>query len=154
MNFLEKQLMKDAKSLNFDITKYQYNNIISNNKFKLPGNFDENTGRIIAMLTYLPNHSSADFHFYLRNGNGTCPNGHGDNCSMWSHKRGNTGVSNISPMDSTIKLCDNNINTYAHFNDYDYPNIYYYNISKDVDLLTSRHGNGHSGTSTGTPYYN
>lgn len=75
------------------------------NIFSLPVDFDESS----EMFTYYNMQiQEADYHFYLRNGNGTCPNGHGGDCSMWSHKQGLDAVKNTCANDnySDVMLCD------------------------------------------------
>lgn len=145
-NFVEARMMEDAETLNYSLTK-----INTQNEFNLPNDFNESNERIIAMVTGESLWGTLDYHFYVRNGNGTCPNGHGDNCSMWSHKQGNSEISNKA-INTSAYLCDQNIQYTAK---YGYTNVigpYFYRISKDVYLYNSWHGDGRAGNSTGTPY--
>ena len=94
---------------------------VNSNQFVLPAGFNEGTERIIALtagsrvydnssLSPIPRN---DYHFYLRNGNKSCPsagNGHGSNCSIWSHK---PGLSEVTCEINGTLLCDNNIKTVA-----------------------------------------
>ena len=97
-----------------------------------------------------------DYHFYLRNGNGTCTNpNHGYNCSKWTHKPGTEEVIDTCANNSSVYLCDDNIGEYANsVENYFYSNneVRYYRITKNTNIYNSWHGNGHSPTSTGTPY--
>ena len=157
-DFVEEQMYKDARALNFSINKYSNSSVIKNNKFTLPTSFDENKGRIIAMMVYkVTNSSILDYHFYLRNGNGTCPNGHGDTCSMWSHKPGTLPVTNCPTTNYNVKLCDANIQEYAYksrnMSEEIKTNVKYFNITKDTNIYTSAHDNGQYDNCTGTLYY-
>ena len=70
---------------------------------------------------------------------------------MWSHKQGNSEISNKA-INTSAYLCDQNIQYTAK---YGYTNVigpYFYRISKDVYLYNSWHGDGRAGNSTGTPY--
>lgn len=64
---------------------------IENDGYTFSG-YNENNERIIAMTAYYLYYGrfngSLSMHYYLRNGNGTCPT-HGGNCSIWSQKMGN-----------------------------------------------------------------
>ena len=155
MNFLEDRMEEDGLALGFT-----FDRIITSSDFSLPTSFNENNERIIAMVVGAGYWTGAlDYHYYLRNGNGTCPNGHGGTCSAWSHKLSNTTVSNESIEQGYYsydhpKLCDANINSYARQGNYSLsPEIRYYIINQDCTIYNSYHGNGHYNSSTGTPYY-
>lgn len=136
--FIEERMKEDAQTLNFNIST-AFNT--QNEKFILPSNFNENSGRIIAMTTAMY-FGDCEYHFYVRNGNGTCSNGHGGNCSMWSHKPSLTEITNKSFSDNTI-LCDANIAEYVEDNNnrVNYQGASYYIITKDVNVYNSWHGN-------------
>lgn len=62
--------------------------------FNIPNDMDLTSERLIALVSYIvvsankadrSTNYTLDYHYYLRNGNGICPNGHGDKYSMWSH---------------------------------------------------------------------
>lgn len=102
-----------------------------------------------------------DYHYYLRNSNGSCQNGCGGNCSEWSHKDGHDKVYNTPPKFNQ-NLCDSNLATYA-FNltpEFALANAYtflanktdirYYYITKDTKVYNSWHGDP---TTYATPYY-
>lgn len=96
-------------------------------------------------------------HYYMRNGSGTCPV-HGGDCSIWSNKMGKGIVKNYPGENSNKILCDKTIYNYAYdldnaFNGYNKDLIYFFNITKDNDLYSSKFENGHSTNSTGTLYY-
>lgn len=155
MDFLEDRMEEDGLALGFTLDR-----IITSSDFSLPTSFNENNERIIAMVVGASSWTGAlDYHYYLRNGNGTCPNGHGGTCSAWSHKLSNTTVSNESIDQGYYsydhpKLCDANINSYARQGNYSLsPEIRYYIINQDCTIYNSYHGNGHYSSSTGTPYY-
>ena len=155
-DFVEEQMMRDAHSMNFTIQK-----INTSSSFSLPSDFNENSERIIAMVTNLlaENYYTGklDYHFYVRNGNGTCPI-HGNNCSIWSQKNGLLKVENLTS-DSQI-ICDATINDHTHdFSSvsgtrlYDRDDTRYFRITKEANVYASYHGNGVDDSSTGTPYY-
>lgn len=151
--FIEEQMYKDAQAMNFDIKKYP----LASNQFSLPLNYDDNNERIIAMITYRNGGYTPDYHFYVRNGSGTCQI-HGGTCSIWSHKMSNGLVSNTTFQPQGDALCDYNINYKAKpytapANQYKVSNVNYYRISKETDLYNSYHLNGQYDSSTGTPYY-
>lgn len=152
-DFVQEQMICDADKMNFTINK-----INTNDEFNIPVNFNESNERIIAMVTYyIPDianndgiyFGTLDYHFYLRNGNGTCPNGHGGTCSMWSHKLGTGNVTNYI---SNSKLCDMNINNKAKKNFSNKNDVRYYRITKDTNVYNSWHGNKLDTNGTGTPY--
>jgi hypothetical protein len=156
--FIEEQMDKDAQQLNFTIERFNSNS----NTFYLPNDYNENNERIIGMVTYLYTHSSPsklDYHYYARNGNGTCQNpNHSSTCSLWTHKIGEERVSKKSG-DSyyTDVICDENIGTYAfklgdHHNYYG-QEIRYYRISQDAILYNSYCEDGHNSNCTGTVYH-
>lgn len=94
----------------------------------------------------------------MTDGNGTCSNGHGGNCSEWSHKLSSGPVSNVTIESDNYyqhaHLCDANIDTYARQGNYSSsPETRYYTITQDANPYNSYHGNGHYSNSTGTPYY-
>lgn len=117
MNFTEQQMEKDFIEMGTNLSRIT---LVNDEQFVLPSTYNENTGRIIAMNAAKRTHSPDwpigsiyppyDFHFYLRHGNGTCPNHHNGVCSVWSHKMGNQAVSNTV---NNEVLCDNNIATLA-----------------------------------------
>ena len=152
-DFVESQMNCDAEQMNFTINK-----INTSNGFVLPSNFNENRERIIAMITYyMPDiagddgiyFGTLDYHFYLRHGNGTCPNGHGGSCSMWSHKPGTDEIANNS---YSIYFCDSNIHTNAPKNFTNVNDVRYYRITKDTSIYSSWHGDSTATDGTGTPY--
>lgn len=148
MDFIEARMEEDGMAIGFEL-----NRISNNNSFSLPNNFNENNERIIAMVVgetfWL---GIVDYHFYLRHGNGTCPNGHGGNCSAWSHKLAMGKVS-FESIDG-YTLCDANINNYSRQGSYEVsPPTRYYKITKDTNLYNSYHRYGHSEESTGTQYH-
>ena len=121
--FVENQMRRDAKAMNFTITKYDstpdlINSVIRGhilgdkiyNKFILPSTYNEDNERFIMMICYVVpeayNGYTASFHYYLRNGNGTCSNpDHDEHCSIWTHKMGDGEVSDKS-IGSGVTLCD------------------------------------------------
>ncbi len=155
-DFVEEQMNRDSIAMNYSIEK-----INGLSTFNLPSDFNENSERIIAMVTYFraPNYYSgiADYHFYLRNGNGTC-SAHSGNCSIWSQKSGLTEVRNT---DGYNTICDQNIDECAYVFPTVQANIYlynsndlrYYRITKDTDVYSSYHDDGHYDSCVGTPYY-
>lgn len=146
LDFIDKNMREDAKALNFTISQPFKK---QNGKFVLPSNFNESSGRIIALTTSMY-YGLCEYHYYVRNGNGTCSE-HGGNCSIWSHKPAHGSVTNKSFSDGTV-LCDNNIANYVGDNNgrvYYNSDANYYVITKDTNLYNSWHGNGGSG---GTPY--
>lgn len=157
-NFIKSQMIADADVMDFNIVEVDK---------PLPDDFNENNERIIAMVTCYRSTSygsrieddnrQVDFHFLLRNGNGTCPNGHGDGCSAWTQKIGLQEVTNKSKHGE--KLCDENIalNAYSlySFEIYKSPvGITYFKIDKNNNIYNSSHGNGNYDECKGTPYYN
>lgn len=149
--FIEDRMKEDAQAMNFQISdpfRGTYSSIDGKMHFALPNDFNESTGRIIAMTSKIDNQNKIECHFYLRNGNYSCPN-HTGNCSMWSHKRGNQVVRNISISNSNVILCDQNIGEYINDAEY-YHDARYYIITKDTCVYNSWHS---SNPSTGpTPY--
>ena len=150
-NFIKAQMIADADVMGFSIKE--------TNK-PLPDDFDEDSERIIAMVTSYrstfygsrtdDDNRTVDFHFLLRNGNGTCTNNHGGNCSAWTQKIGLNAIKDS-------KLCDANIidNAFSAYdsNFYNCPvGVSFFRITKTNNLYKSSHGNGHFDTSTGTPY--
>ncbi len=116
---------------------------------------------IAAFPNYNDNTMILDYHYYLRNSNGSCQNGCGGNCSEWSHKDGHDKVYNTPPKFNQ-NLCDSNLATYA-FNltpEFALANAYtflanktdirYYYITKDTKVYNSWHGDP---TTYATPYY-
>lgn len=150
MDFVEQRMIEDANVLNFQLKKLD----ITTENFIVPTNVNINSERIIAMVigTHL---GIADYHFYVRNGNGTCSNGHGENCSMWSHKQSNGIVSNKKISSNSVELCDNNILEYANSGNYnDFNNeapVRFFSITKDSNIYNSWHGDGRN-SFNGTPY--
>lgn len=157
MDFVQEQMYRDANALNYNIQMFQEADMFYNNQFDLPNNFDENSERIIAMIVYFSHISNTvDYHYYVRNGNGTCPNSnHDENCSIWTHKRGNQPISNKSVCCNNI-LCDQNITALADdFTSREYSmgeKIRYYKITKNTNIYNSSHEYGQNDNSTGTPY--
>ena len=164
MVFTENQMKKDAIVMNFNIFKYSNENIIdskNSNKFVLPNTFNENIERIIAMIAYYNYDNlyegSLSMHYYMRNGNGTCPI-HQGNCSIWSNKMGSDIVKNYPGNNTTKILCDETIYNYAYdldnkFNGYNKDLVYFFNITKNTDIYNSSFEYGHDRTSTGTSYH-
>lgn len=158
-DFIETQMYKDAKAMNFNIT------ILGQGKtFSRPSDLYETGERIIAMITYYAGSSTiekgvCDHHFYLRNGDGTCTAAdHAAECSIWTHKQSSDKVKNYPGSSSSITLCDQNIGVKAYLLGNGYTNLYneanvnYYAITKDTNIYNSWYGNGHYDESTGTPY--
>ncbi len=169
MKFIEVQMDRDAATIGFNITplknNYNASNYVPDNTFTLPSTFDPNSERAIALIAYEyyryygPGWETRllDYHYYLRNGNGTCDNpSHGSNCSKWSHKIGSGTVKDTCGNNSSIQLCDYNIGNYAYslqYCGYNPGEVRYYIIDKHTNIYNSAHGDGHSSNSTGTPYY-
>ena len=170
MKFIEEEMSRDAAVLNFSITplKNNYNayNYVVDNDFVLPVNFNQDSERIIALTAYhyqkwnpvyYEYSRKLDYHYYLRNGNGTCDDPtHSSTCSKWTHKVSYNAVTDCCDSDSSKYLCDGNIGDYAcSLSNCAYtPNeVRYYTINKDVNLYNSAHGYGAYSSSTGTPYY-
>ena len=158
--FLENQMRRDAKAMNFNITKYDstpdlINSVIRGhiigdniyNEFILPDTYNEDEERFIMMICYVSDNGFGDytpsFHYYLRNGNKTCGNPeHNSNCSLWSHKMGYDKVSNMSGSGET--LCDFTVYNEAYnITKSNFPLIYcnrslvnIYSITKDTNLYS------------------
>ena len=149
--FIEDRMKEDAQAMNFQISdpfRATFSILDEKFHFVLPNDFNESTGRIIAMTSKISQNNTIECHFYLRNGNSSCPN-HGGNCSMWSHKRGNEAVRNISISNSNEILCDQNIGEYINDAGY-YSDARYYIITKDTNVYNSWHS---SNPSTGPTLY-
>lgn len=148
LNFIDARMREDAVTLNYNISP-AFKKV--KGQFQLPSEFNNSTSRIIA-LTTAELYGACEFHFYVRNGNGTCgQNGHAETCSMWSHKPGGGKVRNTS-FNSEIILCDDNIATHIgndNFACYD-SDANYYIITKNTDIYNSWHGS-HINYG-GTPY--
>lgn len=92
MTFIKNQMIRDGKAINFTLKEYDKTKVLNskNNSFSQPSGYNENNERIIAMTAYYLYYGrfngSLSMHYYLRNGNGTCPT-HGGNCSIWSQKK-------------------------------------------------------------------
>lgn len=157
-NFIKAQMIADADVMGFNIRETSE---------LLPDDFNEESERIIAMVTCYKSsfygYNSADdnrtidFHYLLRNGNGTCPNGHGGDCSAWTQKVGLQNVVDDNAHNS--KLCDKNINSNAYslysFNIYRCPvGVTYFRIDKPNNIYNSYYGDGRYDECTGIPYYN
>lgn len=161
MDFIEEQMYRDAEALNYNLNMFQEADMFYNDAFLLPTGFNENNERVIAMIVYYSHTmQTLDYHYYVRNGNGTCANpSHGNNCSIWSHKRALNEVTNKSPQDH-YSLCDYNITNGADdFNPSGlnpsytmYDKIRYYTITKDTNIYASWHG--HYINNGNTPYLN
>ena len=161
MTFVENQMRRDAQIMDFDIKKYNNSTVLDqSNVFTPPNNYNENNERIISMIAYYLYEGRLEgkltYHYYLRNGNGTCPI-HDGNCSMWSQKMGDGEVSNIAYNKGII--CDKTIYDYSYciktdkYNDaYNSNLVNFYNITKDTNVYDSFYGNGQFNDSTGTPY--
>ena len=155
MDFVEARMIEDGLAIGFSLTS-----ISGSTPFTIPNNFNEGTERIIAMVSgVIPGSNKVSYHFYLRNGNGSCNNpNHNSNCSLWSYKNGDSKISN-SPLDNDPynyypPLCDNNIDINSRGGIYsDSPATRYYLITQDTDIYNSYHGDGRYDSSTGTPYY-
>lgn len=151
-SFIDKRIREDAIALGFSIVQ-SFRAEIENNtrKFVLPSSFDESSGRIIAMTTQhmTTGNTNLDFHFYLRNGNGTCST-HSGNCSIWTHKQGIYPVKNKSINTGDI-LCDRNIAERVGEGYYD-DNALYYIITKDTNIYNSWHDSNLGDTYGNTPY--
>lgn len=153
--FVNEQIHNDAASLGFDLAEFS-----TGDTFSLPYGFDENNERVIAMVTYYiysTIHSVTDYHFYLRNGNGTCPIHNNGVCSMWSHKSGHDEVKNTCRiMNNDVILCDQNIVEYSkRISNSSYTtDAIFYRISKGTDAYRSWHTAGNNSSNiSGTPYY-
>ena len=187
LTFIRNQMYRDAEVMNVNMNDCT-NEVIHNTNgvvnFSIPNNMDLTSERLIALVSYVivsANKTKGitnyilDYHYYLRNGNGTCPNGHGDKCSMWSHKPGGEEVRNTyyDSSDRTYKvLCDKTIydNAYKieHVTNDDYRAYYdsnnidnvlgdsfystvrFFKTNKDVHYYKSSYGD-YSGTGA-TPY--
>ena len=161
MTFIKNQMIRDGKAINFTLQEYNNSDILNpnNNYFSPPIGYDENNERIIAMTAYYLYNSrfngSLSMHYYLRNGNGTCPK-HGGNCSVWSQKMG-TGKVTDSDYYGTV-ICDQTIYDSAYkIGAYNMAScdelIKFYTITKDSNIYNSGHDYGHDSDSTGTVYY-
>ena len=161
MTFIKNQMIRDGKAINFTLQEYNNSDILNpnNNYFSPPIGYDENNERIIAMTAYYLYNSrfngSLSMHYYLRNGNGTCPK-HGGNCSVWSQKMG-TGKVTDSDYYGTV-ICDQTIYDSAYkIGAYNMAScdelIKFYTITKDSNIYNSGHDYGHDSDSTGTIYY-
>lgn len=161
MTFVENQMRRDAQVIDFNIKKYNNSAVLDQSSiFTPPNNYNENNERVIAMIAYYLYEGrfkgTLTYHYYLRNGNGTCPL-HSGNCSMWSQKMGNSEVSNVAYNKGII--CDKTIYNYSYsiktnkFNNaYNNNLINFYSITKDTNVYDSFYGNGHFNDSTGTTY--
>ena len=160
MTFIKNQMIRDGKAINFTLKEYDKTKVLNskNNSFSPPSGYNENNERIIAMTAYYLYYGrfngSLSMHYYLRNGNGTCPT-HGGNCSIWSQKMGNGKVTNVDS--KGIALCDQTIyNSAYNIGSYNMASsdglVKFYSITKNTDIYGSAHGYGH-GDSAGTPYY-
>ena len=161
-NFVEEQMYKDAQQIGFSIINFGR----GSNTFSLPNDFNENQERIIAMITYHYDGFAddyMDYHYYLRNGNGTCNNpNHGSNCSIWSHKNsmGKVQKTCYAQNYSDVVLCDNNIGFYCRImsslanSPYDMCDATrFYRITKTTDAYNAWFYDGHnSANTTGTSF--
>ncbi len=187
LTFIRNQMYRDAEVMNVNMNDCT-NEVIHNTNgavnFSIPDNMDLISERLIALVSYVVVSANKtegsinytlDYHYYLRNGNGTCPNGHGDKCSMWSHKPGREEVRNTyyDSSDRTYKvLCDktiydnaykiehvtnDNYKVYYDSNNVDnvlgdsfYSTVRFFKTNKDVYYYNSSYGDY---SSTGaTPY--
>ena len=153
-NFVDEQIHNDANSIGFNLS-----DLPITDSFSLPNDFDDDNERVIAMVTYyihnnVYNTNISDYHFYLRNGNGTCPIHSNGVCSMWTHKKGLDEVKNTCDTDESIILCDQNIFEYSKLikNKTYSTDPMFYRITKDTNIYNSWHGYGHNSNSTSTPY--
>ena len=153
-NFVDEQIHNDANSIGFNLT-----DLSVADSFSLPNDFDDDNERVIAMVTYyihnnVYNTNISDYHFYLRNGNGTCPIHSNGVCSIWTHKKGINEVKNTCDANESIILCDQNIFEYSKLiqNKSYTTDPMFYRITKDTNIYNSWHGYGHNSDSTGTPY--
>ena len=113
IDFVEQQMMYDSAVMGTNLQKITLSN---ENQFVLPTGYNENLQRIIAMNAGEDTGSQeTDYHFYVRHGNGSCAL-HGGNCSIWSHKRGYTRISNTlhNSQNQIVPLCDYNIAQLAY----------------------------------------
>lgn len=159
LNFVENQMRRDAKVIDFEISKYDNSSILNtSNEFTPPSNYNESNERIIAMIAYYlysgSFKGSLSMHYYMRHGNGTCT-AHGGNCSMWSQKMRFQEVTNFDSLDTI--LCDRTIYDSAYYigasNIACNVNLVnFYSITKDTNVYNSWYGNGQYDESTGTPY--
>ncbi|MBP7343958.1 MAG: hypothetical protein KA982_04470 [Clostridia bacterium] len=152
--FIEEQMYKDAQAMGVNLRKFTIGS-----SFSLPNDYNPSSERIIAMMAYQRQGFPADYHFYLRNGNGSCTNqSHSSNCSKWTHKVGNTNVKDTSHSPAGYELCDQNIKAYANFftspyNQYSTSNVNYYCISKKPNIYAAYHDFGQYYNSTGTQFH-
>ncbi len=158
MVFIENQMKRDAVVMDFNMSKYLNENVIDkySNKFTPPSAFNEDNERIIAMIAYY-NYvdlytGTLSMHYYMRNGNGTCPV-HGGNCSIWSNKMGSDIVKNYPGNIHSEILCDETIYDYAYnsgvvFNCYNKELVNFYSITKDADIFSSSFSHDPSGGAT------
>ncbi len=149
-------MREDARSLGFEIGS-SFKSL--DGSFVLPSDFDDSSGRVIALTTAMY-YGMCEYHFYVKNGSGTCPNtkNHGGECSMWSHKQAHQTISNRK-INSSVLLCDENIynnansGIYSNYNqNTDDASVRFYTITKDTYIYNSWHGDGRDEECTGTPY--
>lgn len=157
LNFVENQMRRDAKVIDFEINKYNNSLVLnSSNVFIAPNN--DNNERIIAMIAYYLYNGrysgQLTMHYYMRHKNETCPV-HGGDCRIWSQKMGVKKVTNSDSLnnilcDRTIYNCAYNINSSNIACNVNLIN--FYSITKGVNIYNSWYGDGHYNESTGTPY--
>lgn len=149
IDFITEQMKKDAQAMDFTVEKLTIYDTTSLSSYVNSDLFDENAGRIIALAT-LKNNSQFQFHFYLRNGNGTCQNpNHYSNCSIWTGKMGSASVDGpaVAGCDATIEsvICNG---TFGDNNCYST----YYNISKTTNTYNTWYYYNHNDNNTGTQF--
>lgn len=149
IEFTHQQMIIDSKKMGTNLDEIE--ELSNDEQFVLPTGYNENTQRIIAMNTGFNYPSGGkDFHFYVRHGSGSCEQ-HGGTCSIWSHKRGDYGISNTIPkivnrQTQDIPICDHNIAELAY--NVDYPNglyagtfynthLRFYTLQQDTNVYNS-----------------
>ncbi len=158
LKFIEEQMNKDSQSMGFSITAlrndYNSSNYVPNNAFLLPPEYNENSERYIALVTYYYSKwntflreyvTALDYHYYIRHGSGSCENlDHESTCSKWSHKIANSEVTDKCANDDDVVLCDANIGSYANsipYSAYSLDEVRYYSITKDTNVYNSWYEN-------------
>ena len=142
--YVKQQMQRDATALGISM-----NEIKMEKNFILPSSYNENYQRIIALVA-----SKNDFHFFVRNGNGTCgKNEHAETCSIWSHKPGTSVISKSVSTSTSYgeSLCDSNILRLAT-EYYGNSTPVFFITNQNINLYDSYFYNGQYSGSTGTQF--
>lgn len=152
MNIVEEGMMNDAAVCGYNLNRYGEFTVSSQfPTAPLPSDFDESSERVIALITdYAKLSGCLDFHYYLRNGTGTCKKH--ENCSIWTHKMGEDAVTDRS-LGWGTSICDKNLMTLCYdLNEHGHTSggtpgnlthyitgtkIRFYTIDKEDDLYNS-----------------